>query len=71
MGVRPDAPTIETIVPATFNEIIKGLEKIRFALLSISLFETFYALINIIVIEYSGTLFREKMTAFSILMRSR
>jgi hypothetical protein len=24
MGVRPDAPTIETIVPATFYEIIKN-----------------------------------------------
>jgi len=24
MGVRPDAPTIETIVPVTFHEIIKS-----------------------------------------------
>jgi hypothetical protein len=24
MGVRPDAPTIETIVPVTFYEIING-----------------------------------------------
>jgi len=32
MGVRPDAPTIETIVPATFYEIIKVLLLLKFAI---------------------------------------
>jgi hypothetical protein len=31
LGVRPDAPTIETIVPVTFYEIIKVLPPSNFS----------------------------------------